>query len=222
MRRYLRFVGLMVLIFVGLVACDLFGDDDDEATWGGLGPGFLGDTLSIDVPITLEVQFDQQGNATLITYEHQTGRDFSLVIDELGPVEVDTDTDDNATLTLTAGVPDASALVTPTQKFDPGVTSTNADARIGEAEIRSSDFFEVQFTTTDVMGTFYSERYLYSSEATVLGGTIPAETADDVDRVFSDVSLAAGWNVVIFQSGSDGEIYTNSTPPVSGAWIFGF
>ncbi len=214
MRSNLKLVALLLITFIGLSACDLLGDDDDDASWGGLGPGALGDTLSINATVTREVNFDGTSQDELfVAYQHTPGRDYEL-FDARSFTILDTDTSDDAVLMLSTGVPDATLLDTPANVFGVGVTSTNTDARILEAEIESDTFDPVRFyhavfsTVTE-----YYEVYIYSSEATELGGS---DGFDDFN-----ISLAAGWNVVIYVSSPDSSGYTNSIPSgISGAWTF--
>ncbi len=77
MRNHLKLVALCLVTFVGLSACDLLGEDDENGVgWGGLGPGAVGDTLDTDVTIPTQAEFDGDVITTYGAHEHAPGRTF--------------------------------------------------------------------------------------------------------------------------------------------------
>lgn len=202
MREHLTCTGFVLVVVVVLAACDILGADDD-GSGQGLGP--LGDTLEIDETITRRANFADFADF-FSPYQHVAGRNFELRETNGGTV-LNTDTTDDAIVTLSEGVPDEALLDTPVHWFGAGVTSSNPDADILEVEIRGSD-------DNGLASNFYGDLanqlaydvvYIYFTADTEIGGI----NADPTDF---DLSLSAGWNLVVVESTATSVRYTDSLP----------
>ncbi len=136
------------------------------------------------------------------------------------------DSDDDFSFTLP--VPDASELLTATDAFGAGISSSNGDARFELAYFGAGtsedDGLSLSLANRESNGTITYVQYIYASEATTLSGS---STDGEGSAQFSTVSLEAGWNDIVVNgelgSGLFGQVYdityVDDSVPTGLQWL---